>query len=217
MNLQVAQDSVKSVERDITSQMLKNLELRKDADRIRSLNENDNPFELTQEEINHCINKEDTQQLTESLQFMVTKLQNIRNAKQQELEQKATDMDSAQKIVKNSENLKGIRNEAQMQKAKADDQQRYVSQLMEEIEINEIQDKITQQNIDDDSSQMMQQSLILENERKRVQIESNKRYQRLMQVEEQNDSLQQLMSEKSKLIKKRRDANDLIQSMQDKI
>jgi hypothetical protein len=36
---------------------------------------------------------------------------------------------------------------------------------------------------------MMQQSLILENERKRVQIESNKRYQRLMQVEEQNDSL----------------------------
>ena len=126
-------------------------------------------------------------------------------------------MDSAQKIVKNSENLKGIRNEAQMQKAKADDQQRYVSQLMEEIEINEIQDKITQQNIDDDSSQMMQQSLILENERKRVQIESNKRYQRLMQVEEQNDSLQQLMSEKSKLIKKRRDANDLIQSMQDKI
>jgi hypothetical protein len=93
-------------------------------------------------------------------------------------------MDSAQKIVKNSENLKGIRNEAQMQKAKADDQQRYVSQLMEEIEINEIQDKITQQNIDDDSSQMMQQSLILENERKRVQIESNKRYQRLMQVEE---------------------------------
>ena len=152
MNLQVAQDSVKTVERDITSQMLKNLELRKDADRIRSLNENDNPFELSQEEINHCINKEDSQQLTESLQFMVTKLQNIRNAKQQELEQKATDMDSAQKIVKNSENLKGIRNEAQMQKAKADDQQRYVSQLMEEIEINEIQDKITQQNIDDDSS-----------------------------------------------------------------
>ena len=101
-------------------------------------------------------------------------------------------MDSAQ-IVKNnpkpksqtqSKNLKGIRNETQIQKAKADDQQRYVSQLMEEIEINEIQDKITQQNIDDDSSQMMQQSLILENERKRVQIESNKRYQRLMQVEE---------------------------------
>ena len=66
--------------------MLKNLELRKDADRIRSLNENDNPFELSQEEINHCINKEDSKQLTESLQFMVTKLQNIKNAKQQELE-----------------------------------------------------------------------------------------------------------------------------------
>ena len=60
MNLQVAKDSVKTVERDITSQMLKNLELRKDADRIRSLNENDNPFELSQEEINHCINKEDS-------------------------------------------------------------------------------------------------------------------------------------------------------------
>ena len=51
-NLQVSKDSVKNVERDITSQMLKNLELRKDADRIRSMNENDNPFELSQEEIN---------------------------------------------------------------------------------------------------------------------------------------------------------------------
>ena len=216
-NLQVSKDSVKNVERDITSQMLKNLELRKDADRIRSMNENDNPFELSQEEINQCIMKEDTQQLTESLQFMVSKLQGIKKAKETELAQKNSEASSAQKIVKNSENLKGIRNEAQMQKAKADDQQRHVSQLLEEIEINEIQDKITQQNIDDDSSQMMQQSLILENERKRVQIESNKRYQRLMQVEEQNDSLQQLMAEKSKLIKKRRDANDLIQSMQDKI
>jgi hypothetical protein len=36
--------------------------------------------------------------------------------------QKNSEMTSAQKIVKNSENLKGIRNEAQMQKAKADDQ-----------------------------------------------------------------------------------------------
>ena len=69
----------------MTSQMLKNLELRKDADRIRLMNESDNPFELSQEEINHCINKEDSQQLTESLQFMVTKLQNIKKAKEQEL------------------------------------------------------------------------------------------------------------------------------------
>ena len=66
-NLQVSKDSVKNVEREITSHMLKNLELRKDADRIRSMNENDNPFELSQEEINQCIMKEDTQQLTESL------------------------------------------------------------------------------------------------------------------------------------------------------
>jgi hypothetical protein len=57
---------------------------------------------------------------------------------------------------------------------------------------------------------MMQLNLILENDKKRVQMETNKRYQRLMQVEEQNDSLQQLMAEKSKLIKKRRDANDTI-------
>lgn len=151
-NLTTTKEAVKNVERDITSQMLKNLELRKDADRIRAMNENDNPFELSQEEINQCIMKEDTQQLTESLQFMVSKLQGIKKTKEQEMAQKNSEMTSAQKIVKNSENLKGIRNEAQMQKAKADDQQRHVSQLLEEIEINEIQDKITQQNIDDDSS-----------------------------------------------------------------
>jgi hypothetical protein len=51
-NLTTTKEAVKNVERDITSQMLKNLELRKDADRIRAMNENDNPFELSQEEIN---------------------------------------------------------------------------------------------------------------------------------------------------------------------
>jgi hypothetical protein len=47
---------------------------------------------------------------------------------------------------------------------------------MEEMELNEIQEKITQQNIDDDCSKVMQNNLILENEKKRVQIETNKRY-----------------------------------------
>ena len=127
MNLQLSKDSVKAVERDITSEMLRNLELRKDSDRIRAMNENDSPLEFSQDEINACLNKDDTQQLTESLQFMVSKLQSFRKAKEQELAQKNAEMDSAQKIVKNSENLKGIRNEAQVQKAKADDQQRHVA------------------------------------------------------------------------------------------
>lgn len=51
----------------MTQHMLKNLELRKDAERVRLMNENDNPFELSQEEINQCIIKEDSKQLTESL------------------------------------------------------------------------------------------------------------------------------------------------------
>ena len=54
--------------------MLKNLEGRKDADRIRAMNEIDDNFELSQEEINACILKEDSQQLNESLSSMVLKL-----------------------------------------------------------------------------------------------------------------------------------------------
>lgn len=183
-NLLIVKDQLKDVERDLTGQMLVNLELRKDADRVRGLNDNDTPFELSQEEINQCIMKEDTQQLSQSLQSMVQKLQGIRKAKEQELTQRKSEMDVAQKIVKNSENLQNIRKEAQSQQTKAEEQQRHVAQLREEIEINEIQEKITQQNIDDDSSQAMQLNLILENDRKRVQIETNKRYSRLMQVEE---------------------------------
>jgi hypothetical protein len=59
-NLQNSKTAVKNVERNITCQMLKNLELRKEADRIRCLNENDSPMELSQEEINQCILKEDS-------------------------------------------------------------------------------------------------------------------------------------------------------------
>lgn len=58
-NLLTSKDQLKEVERDITSQMLRNLELRKDADRIREMND-ESPFELTQEEINQCIMKEDS-------------------------------------------------------------------------------------------------------------------------------------------------------------
>ena len=51
--------------------MLKNLELRKDADKYKKQNEIDTPFEMTQDEIYQCIMKEDSNNLKESLNFMV--------------------------------------------------------------------------------------------------------------------------------------------------
>lgn len=54
--------------------MLKNLEFRKDADRIKLMNESDSPFELTQEDINKCIQKEDSSSLTDILSGMLIKL-----------------------------------------------------------------------------------------------------------------------------------------------
>jgi len=46
-NLLNQKEDLKKVEREITVQMLKNLELRKDSDRIRLMNDSDSPFELT--------------------------------------------------------------------------------------------------------------------------------------------------------------------------
>ena len=46
--------------------------------------------------------------------------------------------------------------------------------------MNEIQEKITQQTIDDDSSKVMQYTLILEKAKKKVAIETNKRYSKLI-------------------------------------
>lgn len=66
------------MERDITVQMLKNLEFRKDADRIKLMNDSDSPFELTQDDINKCIQKEDSSSLTDILSGMLIKLQNVK-------------------------------------------------------------------------------------------------------------------------------------------
>lgn len=70
----MAKDDLKNVERETTIQQLKNLELRKDADRIMKQNEQDSPWEVGQEEINTCIMKEDSHQLSESLVFMYQKM-----------------------------------------------------------------------------------------------------------------------------------------------
>ena len=96
--------------------MLKNLELRKDADRVSKTSEEDTPFELTQDDINHCISKEDPQQLQDSLQSMVTKLQAIKKQKEAELQAKKNEAQNVEKILKTSDNLMAIRNEAFLQK-----------------------------------------------------------------------------------------------------
>ena len=164
--------------------MLKNLELRKDSDRIRLMNDSDSPFELTQEDINKCIQKEDSNSLTDILSGMLLKLQNVKKQKTDELNQKKQESTTTHKIIKNSDSLENIRQEAHSQKAKSDEQQRHVQQLAEEIEMNEIQEKITQQTIDNESSKVMQYTLILEKAKKKVAIETNKRYSKLIQQEE---------------------------------
>lgn len=123
--------------------MLKNLELRKDADRIKLMNEADSPFELTQEDINQCIQKEDSNSLTDILSGMLLKLQNVKKQKTEELAVKKQESTTTQKIIKNSDNLESIRQEAHFQKSKSDEQQRHVQQLAEEIEMNEMQEKMT--------------------------------------------------------------------------
>ena len=54
--------------------MLKNLELKKEADRICEVEQSVSAFELTQEEINKCVMKEDPEHLHENLNKMITKL-----------------------------------------------------------------------------------------------------------------------------------------------
>ena len=94
-NLLNQKEDLKQVERDITVQMLKNLEFRKDADRIKLMNESDSPFELTQEDINKCIQKEDSSSLTDILSGMLIKLQNVKKQKTAELQVKAQEAQSA--------------------------------------------------------------------------------------------------------------------------
>ena len=50
--------------------------------------------------------------------------------------------------------------------------------------MNEIQVKITQQAIDDEVSKCLQTNVLIDNQEQKVQIESNKRYEKLLQIEE---------------------------------
>lgn len=156
--------------------MLKNLEFRKDADRIKLMNDSDSPFELTQDDINKCIQKEDSSSLTDILSGMLIKLQNVKKQKTAELQVKTQEAQSAHQIIKNSQNLENIRQEAHQQKNKSDEQQRHVQQLAEEIEFNEMQEKINQQTMDDEASKVMQFRAVIEKEKKKVAIQTNKRY-----------------------------------------
>ena len=113
------------------------------------------------------------------------------------------------KIVKN-DNLVTLRNDAQNQKLKADDQLKEVTQLAEQVEMNEIKEKITQQTIDDETSKIMQMKLQLETQRNKVILETNKRYAKLLQIEEQHDTVQQFMADKTKLLKGKRDMTELM-------
>lgn len=54
--------------------MLKGLEIKKESDRICENEKSVNAFELSQEEINSCVMKEDPKNLNENLEKMVTRL-----------------------------------------------------------------------------------------------------------------------------------------------
>ena len=108
-----------------------------------------------------------------------------------------------------------IRNDAVAYKEKADAEKKEVIQMSEQAEYNDIQLKDTQQTIDDEASQIMQLKLRLETEKNKVQQQSNIRYNRLLKIEEQNDTIQQFMADKTKLLKGKKDMTELMQSMED--
>ena len=62
--------------------MLINLELNKESERIKDQEQNVTAFELSQDEINKCIMKEDPEQLGSNLTKMVTKLQSVKKQKE---------------------------------------------------------------------------------------------------------------------------------------
>lgn len=91
-------DQVKTLEREQTIEMLKCLEITKEADRICEQQNQVNTFELSQEEINECIMKEDPEHLNENLKKMVSKLQQVKKQKEKELEDKTKDLERIQKL-----------------------------------------------------------------------------------------------------------------------
>ena len=194
--------------------MLMNLELRKEYDRIKDQEQNVSAFELTQEEINKCIMKEEPALLGTNLTKMVGKLTQVKKSKEKEYLLKKRDLEKCCQVVRN-DNLITIRNDAVAYKEKADAEKKEVIQMSEQAEYNDIQLKVTQQTIDDEASQIMQLKLRLETEKNKVQQQSNIRYNRLLKIEEQNDTIQQFMADKTKLLKGKKDMTELMQSMED--
>jgi hypothetical protein len=73
--------------------MLKDLEIKKESDRICELENSVNAFELSQDEINKCIMKEDPKHLNDNLKRMVNRLQVVKKQKEGELVDKARDLE----------------------------------------------------------------------------------------------------------------------------
>lgn len=78
--------------------MLKSLEIKKESDRICELENSVNAFEMSQEEINKCIMKEDPKNLNENLKRMVTRLQTVKQQKQKELEERNQELERILKL-----------------------------------------------------------------------------------------------------------------------
>ena len=64
--------------------------------------------------------------------------------------------------------LKHLQLEILQQKSKADDQNKCVHQLSEEVEIHEIQEKISLQSLEDDSNYILNVKLQIDNEKREI-------------------------------------------------
>ena len=123
-------DSLKDLERDLTIQLMKSLEIKKESQRICALEKNVTAFELSQEDINKCIMKEDPKNLCQNLSNMVTKLKNVKSQKEHELTAKTKDLQNCQK-VSFKDHLVKLRKEVEAEKESADDQMRELEKLQD--------------------------------------------------------------------------------------
>lgn len=73
--------------------------MQKDCERIRDLESNVNNFELSQDDINKCIMKEQPEGLGESLKMLISKLSLINKFKEDELKVKIEEEQKKRKII----------------------------------------------------------------------------------------------------------------------
>ena len=88
---------------------------------------------------------------------------------------------------------------------------RELEKLQDQLEVHEIQEKLNDHTLDDEASKLMQIQAKTTNLKSKVQVEANKRYSKLLALEEQNDFVQQSMAEKTKLVKNKKDLESLIE------